>query len=668
LAQGSGAGDPPPAPPACQPVPLSDAPLAVAMPHQLWEVIGGGKAGGIVVRQGEDLQSEQLPERLGRGAVVSEEKLVGERLCFKKVSGDGPDKGWVSMKLKGVALLVAKEAPPVKKPPAPPPELSREQALNMQKELHDGFKQESFQQELKALKAKYPEGGRQFVVERSKLYSTVQHAVIPKYGYEANAKGIFLMGQALTTWSNQDPEIGLLGGQISVLLDPPPPPTPPAGADEFPPPPVVSWDDDWLPPLPEGQTMDWMNQYGMEGIANLRDVAGVDPGRRRKVGGGRLRRGLLFRTASWTVATEADVARLQDELGIKTYFDLRQAKDVEGVDGAIWDAYPPSPSGRHNGDLREAGCFRRLHFDFARCTAFRELSADERAGRLPKDDRRGQTNLWFQHELRKAFQEGFSASTLERHLAFLNACILFSNDDIVLAALKACTDPLNYPLAFGCMTGKDRTGLMSMLVLSALGASKEEIMEDYLLTNLSAAHNSHVIGRNYQAWEEEKKRKEAEMYAAWLEEEGRQNAANSPEEHSAEGQTQALALETSHATASQGPAQPALHAEEPLLEAAADAQGVMEQPQDAGAAHEPGHDGVEDDQCAKQPQDTGSIAGNEDNLRTAKVFRGVMEYTFHVLEKEAGGAASYLNSIGFGSEDIAKLREILVEPDVGDTA
>ena len=38
---------------------------------------------------------------------------------------------------------------------------------------------------------------------------------------------------------------------------------------------------------------------------------------------------------------------------------------------------------------------------------------------------------------------------------------------------------------FHCSGGKDRAGIMSLLVLSVLGASREAIVEDYLLTNVS---------------------------------------------------------------------------------------------------------------------------------------------------------------------------------------
>ena len=39
------------------------------------------------------------------------------------------------------------------------------------------------------------------------------------------------------------------------------------------------------------------------------------------------------------------------------------------------------------------------------------------------------------------------------------------------------------PLVFHCTAGKDRTGFAAALILSALGVSREDIIQDYLLTN-----------------------------------------------------------------------------------------------------------------------------------------------------------------------------------------
>eukprot|EP00747_Dinoflagellata_sp_TGD_P191263 gnl/TRDRNA2_/TRDRNA2_54394_c0_seq1.p1 gnl/TRDRNA2_/TRDRNA2_54394_c0~~gnl/TRDRNA2_/TRDRNA2_54394_c0_seq1.p1 ORF type:complete len:169 (-),score=39.04 gnl/TRDRNA2_/TRDRNA2_54394_c0_seq1:90-596(-) len=71
-----------------------------------WKVVGGVAQGGIVARCGVDLASLQLPERLGTGAVVRELTLQGDRLQFSKVSGNGPETGWVSLKFQGKDLVV----------------------------------------------------------------------------------------------------------------------------------------------------------------------------------------------------------------------------------------------------------------------------------------------------------------------------------------------------------------------------------------------------------------------------------------------------------------------------------------------------------------------------------------------------------------------------------
>jgi len=84
------------------------------MSGQLWEVVGGAERGGILVRTGQDLKSWEAPGgRLAMGSIVREVRLLGERLCYQKVSGEGPQIGWVSLRAKGEDLLTrSTRAPP----------------------------------------------------------------------------------------------------------------------------------------------------------------------------------------------------------------------------------------------------------------------------------------------------------------------------------------------------------------------------------------------------------------------------------------------------------------------------------------------------------------------------------------------------------------------------
>mmetsp|Transcript_126377 Transcript_126377/g.269582 ORF Transcript_126377/g.269582 Transcript_126377/m.269582 type:complete len:151 (-) Transcript_126377:52-504(-) len=71
---------------------------------EVWLVVGGGEKGGIVVRSKEDIKSEEVG-RIATGATIEEIEMKGNRLHYKKVSGKGPDDGWVSTKFKDADLL-----------------------------------------------------------------------------------------------------------------------------------------------------------------------------------------------------------------------------------------------------------------------------------------------------------------------------------------------------------------------------------------------------------------------------------------------------------------------------------------------------------------------------------------------------------------------------------
>lgn len=71
---------------------------------QLWEVVGGTK-GGILVRTGKDVKSDECPERLSTGALIEELEREGERVCYRRLSGTGPSEGWVSLRVKDKDLL-----------------------------------------------------------------------------------------------------------------------------------------------------------------------------------------------------------------------------------------------------------------------------------------------------------------------------------------------------------------------------------------------------------------------------------------------------------------------------------------------------------------------------------------------------------------------------------
>ncbi len=56
------------------------------------------------------------------------------------------------------------------------------------------------------------------------------------------------------------------------------------------------------------------------------------------------------------------------------------------------------------------------------------------------------------------------------------------NAPAVAAAFQAFTDPDAYPIYFHCTWGRDRTGVVAALLLLSLGVSRDDVMQEYLLS------------------------------------------------------------------------------------------------------------------------------------------------------------------------------------------
>jgi len=69
-----------------------------------WEIIGGADKGGIMVRQGFETGSPLTEARLATGSKVEELDLKEGRLHYRRLTGSGPDEGWISVKIPGKEL------------------------------------------------------------------------------------------------------------------------------------------------------------------------------------------------------------------------------------------------------------------------------------------------------------------------------------------------------------------------------------------------------------------------------------------------------------------------------------------------------------------------------------------------------------------------------------
>jgi protein-tyrosine phosphatase len=167
----------------------------------------------------------------------------------------------------------------------------------------------------------------------------------------------------------------------------------------------------------------------LEGAVNFRDLGGYTT-----VDGQRTRWRVLFRADGLGELTQADLTILR-ELGICTVVDLRSGDEVEQSRFDV-DAHPVT--------------FH--HFPFIK--SLPNVEEFERAPGFLGDQ----------------YTEMLDEATSQ-----------------IVGALTALAAPDARPAVFHCTAGKDRTGLLSALVLSLLGVPEETVVADYALSGEAMA-------------------------------------------------------------------------------------------------------------------------------------------------------------------------------------
>ncbi|OJU89586.1 MAG: protein tyrosine phosphatase [Burkholderiales bacterium 66-5] len=177
---------------------------------------------------------------------------------------------------------------------------------------------------------------------------------------------------------------------------------------------------------------DAMRALPLEGASNFRDLGGYAAGNGMRV---RWRR--LFRSDQLSALTQADAQALA-RLGLARTIDFRGQEERSAQPYAL-------PRVRQLPLPIEPTVVRR----------YRELAArGERFGVALADRLMRETYL------------GFVADDAPQFAQFFEQLL---QDDA--------------PLVFHCTAGKDRTGFAAALLLLALGVGREQVMQDYLLTN-----------------------------------------------------------------------------------------------------------------------------------------------------------------------------------------
>jgi protein-tyrosine phosphatase len=190
----------------------------------------------------------------------------------------------------------------------------------------------------------------------------------------------------------------------------------------------------------------------LAGVHNFRDYGGY-----AVAGGGRLRRGVLWRSGQHHSATEADLAQIA-ELQLAAIFDLRS--DVERAS---------HPCRRPKGFAGEV-------FIVADAEAQTAASASAAPHVAAAQTARGRDAAAMRAILERSYTTiPFRATLVASMRSYLAA---LAQD--------------GRPSLINCMAGKDRTGVAVALLHRAVGVHRDDVMADYLLTNTAGDSESRI--------------------------------------------------------------------------------------------------------------------------------------------------------------------------------
>jgi protein-tyrosine phosphatase len=185
--------------------------------------------------------------------------------------------------------------------------------------------------------------------------------------------------------------------------------------------------------------MSWID---LEGAVNVRDLGGLPTS-----DGGSTVPGRLLRSENLQELTPEDIAKLVDEIGVTTVVDLRSVREVTVEGPPPLDAVPG---------------VRRVHHPVLK--EFLDASDTVRAALLT--------------EAIEADRQRYPDDGLCGHyLGYLE-----NRPEEVTGALRAIATAPGAAIVH-CAAGKDRTGVIVALTLTAAGVEPDVIIEDYVASN-----------------------------------------------------------------------------------------------------------------------------------------------------------------------------------------
>lgn len=175
-------------------------------------------------------------------------------------------------------------------------------------------------------------------------------------------------------------------------------------------------------------------RIAFEGACNCRDLGGL-----KTTDGRRTRRGVVYRSDALATLTVGDQAALA-ELGVRAIYDLRTDDERARNPNRL----PVPPPVQH-----ALGFIPRGNLDM-----FEAVNS----------------GAWSPEDTRRAMH-----SQYER--------LILDHTDCLLGVYRGLLREEGRPAVLHCASGKDRTGIASAVLLLAVGVGRNEVLEDYVISN-----------------------------------------------------------------------------------------------------------------------------------------------------------------------------------------
>lgn len=228
-----------------------------------------------------------------------------------------------------------------------------------------------------------------------------------------------------------------------------------------------------------------------DSIKNARDLSSADESF--------IRPNKLYRTGMLSNASPEDAVKITSGLSLKTLVDLRSLTELKTDDGlntnpvfddftdikwsSVRSAREVKSKEKYDGKSEASANRKERHFvslmDEKKYVVgtFQRIQK-RKIAKLAVTAPTTVVSRRMRSKAKKVFLDAINGGGLP----MMNELILQMAAKGIRYVLMLCADTSRHPVAFYCTAGKDRTGIITAIILAACGVSDEKIVEDYAIS------------------------------------------------------------------------------------------------------------------------------------------------------------------------------------------